>query len=131
MGSKFGVAFCEGFGVAGALARNQRGDDRVRQVTHSRFFPVNVLNTIKTVPEVCTIRRATANPNEVVIVETEPGRGILAVIDGSKSQGIEVKAAPLGVTLWQVGLKIIARFRDAEIPDLLPFVSSAVSIYDT
>jgi len=50
---------------------------------------VNVLNTIKTVPEVCTIRRATANPNKVVIVETEPGRGILGVIDGGKSKGIE------------------------------------------
>ena len=85
-GIKFGVAFCEAFGVAGALARNRRGDDRVRQVTHSRFFPVNVLNTIKTVPEVCTIRRATANPNEVVIVETEPGRGILAVIAAARAK---------------------------------------------
>ncbi len=89
-GSKFGVAFCEAFGVAGALARNRRGDDRVRQVTRSRFFPVNVLNAIKTVPEVCTIHCATANPIEVVIVETEQGRGILGVIDGGKSKGIGV-----------------------------------------
>ena len=76
-GIKFAVAFWEAFGVAGALARNRRGDDRVRQVTRSRFFPVNVLNAIKTVPEVCTIHCATANPIEVVIVETEQGRGIL------------------------------------------------------
>lgn len=88
-GIKFGVAFCEAFGVAGALARNRRDDDRVRQVTLSRFFPVNVLNAIKTVPEVCTIHCATANPIEVVIVETEQGRGILGVIDGGKSKGIE------------------------------------------
>jgi len=73
-GIKFAVAFCEAFGVAGALARNRRDDDRVRQVTLSRFFPVNVLNAIKTVPEVCTIHCATANPIEVVIVETEQGR---------------------------------------------------------
>ena len=65
------------------------GDDRVRQVTRSRFFPVNVLNAIKTDPEVCTIHCATANPIEVVIVETEQGRGILGVIDGGKSKGIE------------------------------------------
>jgi len=89
VGSKFGVAFCEAFGVAGALARNRRDDDRVRQVTLSRFFPVNVLNAIKTVPEVCTIHCATANPIEVVIVETEQGRGILGVIDGGTSKGIE------------------------------------------
>jgi uncharacterized protein len=88
-GSKFGVAFCEAFGVAGALARNRRGDDRVRQVTRLRFFPVNVLNAIKTVPEVCTIHCATANPIEVVSVETEQGRGILGVIDGGTSKGIE------------------------------------------
>ena len=69
-GIKFSVAFCEAFGVAGALVRNRRGDDRVRQVTRSRFFPVNVLNAIKTVPEVCTIHCATA-------------------IDGGKSKGIE------------------------------------------
>ena len=88
-GIKFGVAFCEAFGVAGALARNRRGDDRARQVTRSHFFPVNVLNVIKTVPEVCTIHCATPNPIEVVIVETEQGRGILGVIDGGKSKGIE------------------------------------------
>ena len=76
----------------GALERDRRGDVRSHRVTSSRFFSVKVLNAIKTVPEVCTIRCATANPIEVVIVETEPGRGILGVIDGSKSQGIEMKA---------------------------------------
>ena len=53
------------------------------------FFPVNVLNTLKAVPEVCRIFCATANPVEVVIAETEQGRGILGVIDGGKSKGIE------------------------------------------
>jgi adenosine/AMP kinase len=53
------------------------------------FFPVNVLNTLKMVPEVCRIFCATANPVEVVIAETEQGRGILGVIDGGKSKGIE------------------------------------------
>ena len=77
---------------------------KLRQVTRSRFFSVKVFNAIKTVPEVCTIRHATANPIEVAIVETEPGRGILGVVDGSKNQGIEMKAASLGVTLWQIGL---------------------------
>ena len=98
-GIKFGVAFWEAFGVAGAFARNRRGDDRVHQVTRSRFFPVNVLNAIKTVPEVCTIHCATANPIEVVIVETEQGCGILGVIDGgtSRARASKMKTASLGV----------------------------------
>ena len=55
-------------------------------------FPVNILNTIKTVPEVCGIYCATANPVEVVVAETGGGRGILGVIDGMKSKGIEAEA---------------------------------------
>jgi len=55
----------------------------------SGFFPVNVLNTLKMVPEVCRIFCATANPVEVVIAETDQGRGILGVIDGGKSKGVE------------------------------------------
>jgi hypothetical protein len=53
-------------------------------------FPINILNTIKMVPEVCHIYCATANPVEVIIAETEQGRGILGVIDGLKTKGIEM-----------------------------------------
>jgi adenosine/AMP kinase len=53
------------------------------------FFPVNVLNTIKQVPEVCRIFCATANPVQVIVGETEQGRGILGVIDGFSPKGIE------------------------------------------
>jgi hypothetical protein len=54
-------------------------------------FPVNVLNNIKLLPEVCRIFCATANPVEVIIAETEQGRGILGVIDGFKTKGIETE----------------------------------------
>ena len=53
------------------------------------IFPINVLNALKNVPEVCRIFCATANPVEVIIAETEQGRGILGVIDGYSSKGIE------------------------------------------
>ncbi len=56
------------------------------------IFPVNVLNAIKNVPEVCRIFCATANPVEVIIAESEQGRGILGVIDGFASRGIEGEA---------------------------------------
>jgi adenosine/AMP kinase len=52
-------------------------------------FPVNILNVIKSLPEVCNIYCATANPVEVIIAETEQGRGILGVIDGMKTKGVE------------------------------------------
>jgi adenosine/AMP kinase len=55
------------------------------------MYPVNVLNAIKNVPEVCRIFCATANPVEVIIAETEQGRGILGVIDGFSSKGIETE----------------------------------------
>ena len=55
------------------------------------FFPVNVLNTVKQVPEVCRIFCATANPTEVVLAETGQGRAILGVVDGFKPQGIEAE----------------------------------------
>ena len=55
------------------------------------MFPVNVLHAIRNVPEVCRIFCATANPVEVVIAETEQGRGILGVIDGFKSKRIEAE----------------------------------------
>jgi adenosine/AMP kinase len=53
------------------------------------FFPINVLNTIKMVPEVCRIFCATANPTQVIVAETDQGRGILGVIDGFTTKGIE------------------------------------------
>ncbi|MCD6220207.1 hypothetical protein J7K43_07485, partial [Candidatus Calescamantes bacterium] len=52
-------------------------------------YPINVLNAIKMVPEVCRIFCATANPVEVIVAETEQGRGILGVVDGMKPKGIE------------------------------------------
>ena len=55
-------------------------------------FPLNILNAIKSVPEVCQVFCATANPVEVVVAETEQGRGILGVIDGVKAKGIETEA---------------------------------------
>ena len=103
-GIKFGLAFCESSGEM--LVRWTGTDDSLIELSkrnalalsagHSfilllgtGFFPVNVLNAIKMVPEVCRIYCATANPVEVVIAETEQGRGILGVIDGGKSKGIE------------------------------------------
>ena len=100
---KFGLAFCESSGPA--LVRWSGTDpDLVELARQNAFslaaghcfiiflrdaFPINVLNAIKTVPEVCGIYCATANPVEVVLAETEQGRGILGVIDGVRSKGIE------------------------------------------
>ena len=101
---KFGLAFCEASGEM--LIRWTGTDDPMIEMAKRNalslsaghafilflgagFFPVNVLNTLKAVPEVCRIFCATANPVEVVIAETEQGRGILGVIDGGKSKGIE------------------------------------------
>jgi hypothetical protein len=53
------------------------------------FYPVNVLNTVKMVPEVCRIFCATANPVEVVVAQTEQGRGIVGVVDGFAPKGVE------------------------------------------
>ena len=103
-GIKFGLAFCESSGAM--LVRWSGTDAGMIEIAkrnalalsagHSfilflgaGFFPVNVLNAIKMVPEVCRIFCATANPVEVVIAESEQGRGILGVIDGGKSKGVE------------------------------------------
>lgn len=56
------------------------------------FYPINVLNTVKMIPEVCRIFCATANPTEVIVAETDQGRGILGVIDGFSPQGVEAEA---------------------------------------
>jgi len=55
-------------------------------------YPINVLDKIKQVPEVCTVHAATANPLEVIVAETDLGRGVLGVVDGVKSKGIETEA---------------------------------------
>ncbi len=103
-GIKFGLAFCESSGAT--LVRWTGTDEAMIELAklnaqalaagHSfilflgpGFFPVNILNSLKMVPEVCRIYCATANPVEVVVAETEQGRGILGVIDGAKTKGVE------------------------------------------
>lgn len=103
-GIKFGLAFCEASGKC--LLRWSGSDEGMIELAQQNamaisaghsfiifladgYFPINVLNAIKMIPEVCHIFCATANPTEVVVVETEQGRGILGVIDGQKPLGIE------------------------------------------
>lgn len=102
-GIKFGLAFCEA--SANCLVRSDGNDEELKKAAqdnafaigagHSflifmrNAFPINVLNAIKKVQEVCSIFCATANPVEVIIAETEQGRGILGVIDGESPKGIE------------------------------------------
>jgi adenosine/AMP kinase len=101
--ARFGLAFCEA--SESCLVRYTGTDNKLVELAtknaynlsagHSfivfmeNLFPVNVLNPIKNVTEVCRIFCATANPVEVIIAETELGRGILGVIDGFSSKGIE------------------------------------------
>ena len=100
---KFGIAFCEASGPC--LIRTEGNDNELIQIAaqnamnigagHSFIillkngYPINVLNRIKLVPEVCRIFCATANPVEVIVVTTEQGKGILGVIDGLAPKGIE------------------------------------------
>lgn len=103
-GIKFGLAFCEASGPA--LVRASGTDDELVELAkrnalalsagHSfiiflgeGFYPVNVLNVVKMVPEVCRIFCATANPVEAIIAETGQGRGILGVVDGITTKGVE------------------------------------------
>jgi adenosine/AMP kinase len=103
--AKFGLAFCEASDVC--LVRHTGTDNELVELARNNayalsaghsfivfmrdMFPVNVLNAIKNVPEVCRIFCATANPVEVIIAETEQGRGILGVVDGFSSKGIETE----------------------------------------
>ena len=103
---KFGIAFNEASGAC--LTRADGNDDDLKAVAirnaiavgagHSFIivmrdgYPINVLARIKDVPEVCTIHCASANPVEVVIAQSEQGRGILGVIDGSSPKGVEDEA---------------------------------------
>ncbi|HEY9676177.1 MAG TPA: adenosine-specific kinase [Waterburya sp.] len=119
---KFGLAFCEASGPC--LIRVSGNDESLQSVAtqnaqaiaagHSfnivlrEAFPINFLNAIKQCPEVCTIHCATANPIEVIVAETQQGRGIIGVIDGFSPKGVE---APENVTarkdlLRQFGYKL-------------------------
>lgn len=103
MGIKFGFAFCESSGAC--LIRSEGNDAELKKLAqenageigagHSfilflrNAYPINVLNAIKNIPEVCRIYCASANPVEVIIAQTELGRGILGVIDGFSPKGLE------------------------------------------
>jgi adenosine/AMP kinase len=103
-GIKFGLAFCEASGKC--LVRWSGTDEALLELARRNavalaaghtfilflgdgFYPINVLNTLKMVPEVCRILCATANPTEVIVAQTEQGRGILGVADGASPKGIE------------------------------------------
>ena len=103
---RFGLAFCESSGPC--LIRSSGTDEGLKKIAEKNalnlgaghsfiiilgkgFYPINVLNAIKNVPEVCRVFCATANSVEVIIVETPQGRGILGVVDGSHTKGIETE----------------------------------------
>jgi adenosine/AMP kinase len=102
---KFGVAFCESSGPC--LVRFDGNDSELKQLASKtslqlsaghtfvifmrNAFPINVLDKVKSVPEVCNIFMATANPFQVILAETEQGRGIMGVVDGYASKGIETE----------------------------------------
>jgi len=104
-GIKFGVAFCEASGPC--LVRAEGNDSALKEIAirnaaniaagHTfvvlikEAFPVNVLNSIKTCPEVCSVFCATANPVQVIVAETEQGIGIMGVIDGYSPKGVETE----------------------------------------
>lgn len=101
--ARFGIAFCEASGAC--LVRVEGNDDELKKTAaenamalsagHSFIivlrdaFPINVLNAVKSCPEVCRIFCATANPVQAVLAETTQGRGILGVIDGFPPKGVE------------------------------------------
>lgn len=103
-GIKFGLAFCEASGKC--LVRWTGTDEEMIELANKNalaigaghsfilflgagFFPINVLNAVKATPEVARIFCATANPTEVLVAETEQGRGILGVVDGFSPKGVE------------------------------------------
>jgi len=114
-GIRFGIGFCEASGAC--LVRWTGTDEAMIELAQKNalalaaghsfiiflgegFYPINVLNTIKMVPEVCRIFCATANPTQVIVAETDQGRGIMGVVDGFKSKGVE---ADEGIA-WRKGL---------------------------
>ena len=100
---KFGLGFCESSGPC--LVRREGNDPELTRLASEKAFeiacghsflivmrnayPINVLDKVKTAPEVCCIYASTANPLEVLIAETAQGRGVIGVVDGSKTKGIE------------------------------------------
>lgn len=121
-GAKFGLAFCESSGPA--LVRWSGTDEELTELARKNalalsaghvfiilmrdFYPINVLNAVKMVPEVCRVFCATANPVQVVLAETDQGRGVLGVIDGVKTKGVESDAeiAQRKSFLREIGYKL-------------------------
>lgn len=119
---RFGIAFCEASGPR--LVRRAGNDEELISLAvanasaigagHSFIvflregFPVNVLNQLKQVPEVCRIYCATANPVEVIVVQTEHGRGIAGVVDGESPLGVETEedVAARHELLRKIGYKL-------------------------
>ena len=106
-GIRFGLAFCESSGKC--LVRWSGSDAAMSELARKNacaiaaghsfilflaagFYPVNVLNAVKMVPEVCRVFCATANPTQVLVAETNQGRGIVGVVDGLPPKGIEAEA---------------------------------------
>ncbi|MER3469096.1 MAG: hypothetical protein C4314_03850, partial [Thermoflexus sp.] len=106
-GIKFGLAFCESSGPA--LVRASGTDPDLVELAKKNalavgaghffivilgkgYYPINVLNAIKMVPEVCHIYAASANPMQVILAETEQGRAVLGVVDGVATRGVETEA---------------------------------------
>jgi hypothetical protein len=105
-GIKFGLAFCEASGPT--LVRASGTDKDLIKIAKKNalllgaghsfiiflgagYFPLNVLNAVKTVPEVCHIFCASANPTQVIVAESEQGRGVLGVIDGYSAKKAETE----------------------------------------
>lgn len=102
---KFGLAFCESSGKC--LVRAEGNNEELKKIAidnalrigcgHTFFiilkdaYPINVLNQIKNVAEVCHIFCATANSVEIIIAKTQQGRGILGVVDGASPKGVETE----------------------------------------
>jgi adenosine/AMP kinase len=102
---KFGIGFCESSGPC--LVRHEGNDNELKKLAAEKAFeiacghsfiiflenayPINVLDKVKQAQEVCTIYAATANQLEILIAETDQGRGIIGVVDGLKSKGIETE----------------------------------------
>jgi adenosine/AMP kinase len=100
---QFGIGFCESSGPR--LVRSEGNDEELKRLATEKAFeiacghsfliylknayPLNVLDKVKRAPEVCMIYAATANPLEIIIAETEQGRGIIGVVDGLKTRGVE------------------------------------------
>ena len=105
LGAKFGIAFCEASGPC--LIRTDGNDETLKKAAADNAmmagaghafivllkdaFPINVLNAIKSCPEVCRVFCATANPLEVIVAETDQGCGIVGVVDGFSPKGIETE----------------------------------------